>query len=190
MQPMTIGAGDWVRSISKGVWQIVRQVPEHYEPRCSLREPRTLKDGPIFLVKRVVNDKWKPALAMESVHAAYLRSLNKADARKLDKLLQDNAKLNADFQAFSQPIHLLLNLSFSLTKRSDYRPFKQYFTDAFAEELARGLSSDAILKLIAEGPYAAGLGQLPRQATLQFVCEDYEVKRRHLIFRQLNVHHF
>ena len=187
---MAIGTRDWVRSISKGVWQVVRQVPEYYEPRCSLREPRTLMDGPIFIVKRIVNDKWKPALAMESIHATLLRPLNKADARKLDKLLQDNAKLSADFQAFAKPIQPLLNLSFSLKNKSDYRPFKEYFTGAFVEALARGLSSDAILKLIAKSPYAAGLGQIPRQATLQFVCEDYEVKRRHLIFRQLNVHHF
>jgi hypothetical protein len=87
-------------------------------------------------------------------------------------------------------VHEILNLGFSLARRSDYRTFKREFEDAFAEPLPSGMSSDAILKVIAISQFATSYGKIPRDATLQFVCENHEVKRRHFVYRQLRVHNF
>ena len=54
-------SGDWVRTNSKGIWRIQRALPAHYEPRYSLSDRKELCDGTVFLLKRIVNDKWKPA---------------------------------------------------------------------------------------------------------------------------------
>jgi hypothetical protein len=187
---MAIQVGDWVRSYSKGIWQVTRVVPEHYEIRYSLSEPLQLDDRPHFLLKRLVNEKWKPAFAAESAEASFVKPLTKADAGKLERFLKDNAGVVTQFESFRQPLDWILNLGFSLAKRSDFRRFKAEFQEAFAEPLRGGMSSDAVLKVIAQSSYADRLGEMPQSATLQFVCQDHEVKRRHVIFRQLNIHNF
>jgi hypothetical protein len=165
-------------------------VPEHYEPRYSISAPQQLADRPEFLLKRLVNEKWKPAFAVENAEVSFVKPLTKADAGKLKRFLGDNADLVERFEAFTQPLDLILNLSFSLAKRSDFRRFKAEFEEAFAEPLRGGMMSDGILKVIAQSSYAACFCKMPQSATLQFVCQDHEVKRRHFIYRQLNVQNF
>ena len=187
---MAIQVGDWVRSYSKGIWQVTRVVPEHYETRYSLSAPRQLADRPHFLLKRLVNEKWKPAFAADSAEASFVKPLTKADAGKLERFLKDNADVVTQFESFSQPLYLILNLGFSLAKRSDFRQFKAEFEEAFAEPLRGGMTSDAILEVIAQSSYADRFGEMPQSATLQFICQDHEVKRRHFIYRELDVHNF
>lgn len=74
-----------------------------------------------------------------------------------------------------------------MARKSDFREFKSHCQKAFAASLKSGMSNDAILNTIAQGPYAAAYCQSPRSATLQFICPDFEIKRRHLVYRQLNV---
>jgi hypothetical protein len=187
---MSIQVGDWVRSYSKGIWQVTRVVPEHYEMRYSLSEPLQLDDRPQYLLKRLVNEKWKLAFAVEGAAASFVKPLNKADASKLTKFLKDNPGLVTQFNSFKRPLDLILNLRFSLAKRSDFRRFKVEFEEAFTEPLRGGMTSDDVLKVIAQSSYAARLGEIPTCATLQFVCHDHEVKRRHFIYRQLNIQNF
>ena len=52
------------------------------------------------------------------------------------------------------------------------------------------MTGDAVLEVIARSSYATCLGEMPQSATLQFICQDHDVKGRHLIYRQLNVHNF
>lgn len=187
---MEIAIGDWVRSHSPGIWQVVRQVPEHYEPRYALDAPQKLSDEPLLVLKRLVSDKWKPALAMEAAAASLVRPLTKADGTKLQRFLNENEPLIIEFEAFSQPVNLTLNLSFALPKKADFRPFQKYFEDAFALPLPAGLTSDAILERIISSQYASNFNDIPRSATLQFACKDLEVKRKHFIYRTLQVHNF
>ena len=187
---MTVRTGDWVRASSPGIWRVVREIPEHYEPRFSLDAPLTLFDERLFVLKRLVDSKWKKALAMDSNHESFLKPLAKADARKLERFREDNPDFLAEFNAFDKSLDLLLNLPFGLAKKSDFRNFKKEVERAFAGPLVSGMTNDAILDIIANGSYATAYGQNPRSATLQFVCRDFEVKRRHFIYRQLNVHNF
>ena len=63
---MAVQMGDWVRANSSGVWRIERVVPAHYKPRYRLSDRKELSAGTLFLLKRIVNDKWKPAFDMTS----------------------------------------------------------------------------------------------------------------------------
>jgi hypothetical protein len=142
------------------------------------------------MLKRIVGDQWKKALAVEVAGAPTLRPLSKTDTAKLDKLLRNNVDLAAEFENFSQPLDLVLNLSFALPKKSDFPGFKTEFEKAFAQPLENGLTSDAILKVIANSKYAAHFNDIPRNATLQFACQDLEVKRKQFVYRSLQVHNF
>ena len=187
---MTVQIGDWVRGDSKGVWRIQRAVPAHYEPRYSLSDRKELYAGTLFLLKRIVNDKWKPSFEATATHEPLIKPLNKADSRKLQKFLDENDAVVADFDAFAHPVDAILNLGFALPRRSDFKRFKREFEAVFSGPLAEGMTSDAILKVIAQSDFASYLGDRPRDATLQLICKDHEVRRRNLIYRELNVHNF
>lgn len=78
---MPVQSGDWERTSSKGFWRIERAVPAHYQPRYSLSERKELCEGTIFLLKRIVNDKWKPSFETTAAAESYVKPLNKADSR-------------------------------------------------------------------------------------------------------------
>ena len=187
---MTVQIGDWVRVDSRGVWRIGRVVPAHYEPRYSLSDPKELYAGTLFLLKRMVNDKWKPSFEATAAHESLVKLLNKADSRKLQKFLAENQAVVADFESYARPVNALLNLGFALPRRSDFKRFQREYEAAFSGPLAEGMTGDAILKVIAQSDFASHLGDSPRDATLQFICKDHEVRRRNLIYRELQVHNF
>jgi hypothetical protein len=187
---MTVHIGDWVRVDSKGIWRIERAVSAHYEPRYSLSDRKALYAGTLFLLKRMLNDKWKPSFETTATHESLVKPLNKADSRKLQKFLDGNDVVVAEFYSFARPVDALLNLGFALPRRADFRKFKREFEAIFSGPLAEGVTSDAILKAIAQSDFASHLGDTPRDATLQFICKDHEVKRRNLIYRELKVQNF
>jgi hypothetical protein len=51
-------------------------VGQHFEPRASLKDPKELYDGPLFILKRLVNNKWTKAFAVETAHADFVKPLN------------------------------------------------------------------------------------------------------------------
>ena len=187
---MNVKIGDWVRTHSKGIWRIERAVPEHYEPRYSLSDQKQLYQGTLFLLKRLLTEKWKPAVETTAAHETMVKPLTKADFKKLQKCLADNDTILTEFDSATRPVDAILNLGFALPRRSDYALFKREFEAAFSDPLANGATSDSILKVIAKSNFASYLGERPRDATLQFVSKDYEVRRRNLIYRQLKFHKF
>lgn len=137
-----------------------------------------------------MNDKWKKAFALETAHTSLVRPLTKADAGKLQKFLRDHPDVVAEFNEFQQPVDLILNLGFSLPRKSDFRAFKKELEEAFAEPLSEGMTGDAILKLISQSRFANAFNDIPRSATLQFACKNLEVQRKHFIYRELHIQNF
>lgn len=182
--------GDWVRTTSPGVWQVVREVPAHYAPRYSLEDPKQLQPETRFIVKRLVDGKWKPAFALEAVSESLLKPLTKTDQTKLARFFAENDELQQQHTTFTAPLSSLLNLPFALPRRTDFTPFKREFTKRFAEPLSAGLTNDAILQLIQQSSFAPHYNTLPRSTTLQFACDDFEIKRKELVYRQLQIHNF
>ena len=187
---MSFEVGEWVRTVSKGIWRIEQKMPAHYAPRFSLSERKKLQEGTTYFLKRMVNDKWKSAFEKTAAHESAVKRLTKADSRKLERFLTENGHVLEDFDSFQRPVDAILNLGFTLPRRSDFSKFKREFAAAFSQSLVNGMTNEAILKLISETNYAEGLGGIPQSATLQFISKDHEVKRRHLIYRELNVHSF
>lgn len=183
-------SGDWVRGYSAGIWQIVRPVPAHFQPRYSLEKSPELYAGPAFMLKRLVNDKWKPAFASEVCHGSLLRKLSKADQKKLDTLLAAEPVLATQLTAFTKPISLIWNLGFALPRKADFAKFQKHFQSQLRAIADMGLTDDRILTVIHDSPFAAGLNESPRSAGLQFACLDYEVRDKQLIYRSFEVLNF
>lgn len=182
---MSVKQNDWVRSYSKGIWRVVREVPPHFEPRYSFDEPKELYNGPSYIVKRLVNDKWKRAFAMESAHGSFIRELSAIDSAELSAFLAANPEMLREFEAFSEPLYLMLNLGFSLERRTDIRRLKEE-VGAAIRNLSSGVTSDAIVRAIAQTSFASSFGESPQTATLQFVNLNSEIRRRELIYREMD----
>jgi hypothetical protein len=183
---MSIKAGDWVRSYHAGIWRVLQEIPDHYEPRISLRDAKELYEGPLFVVKRLVNDKWKTAFEIETAHGSLVRPLNKADTKKLDAYQLNNPDAMSGFDAFERPLMELLNIGFALGRKSEI-PKLQKEVAAAIGDISIGVTSDAILQAIASSSFADCCGESPQSATLQFVNKNYEIRRRELIYREMNV---
>ncbi|HEY1066647.1 MAG TPA: hypothetical protein VGE52_11075 [Pirellulales bacterium] len=181
---MDAAIGDWVRSYHAGVWQVLRAVPEHFEPRFSLHDVKQLYEGPLFILKRLVNDKWKPAFEIESVHGSLLRRLTKADAKRLDAFIGANGPVLEAFSTFERPLRGLLNVGFALKRKSDVSKLRKEVAAALGE-LSAGVTADDVLKAIASTTFADCCGESPRSATLQFVNYNCEIRDRELIYREI-----
>ena len=179
--------GDWVKQCSAGIWQIDRIVPEHYETRFSLDASKTLSDITELIVKRLVNNKWKRAFAMESVDASLVKPLNKAEQKRLATYIKNHESELAEFTAFEEPVPSVLNLGFSLPRTSAFKAFARDCERLFRDPLAKGMTSDAILRVIAKSEFASWIGGRPTEATLQFVNIDHELRRKDFIYREMNV---
>ena len=182
---MNIKKNDWVRSYSAGVWRVSAEVPTHFEPRASLKEPKELYDGPLFILKRLVNNKWKKAFAVETAHADFVKPLNKADTKKLETFALQNADVLVEFEAYDHPLDSILNIGFALKRKSDLTKLKIAVAQELREGLEKGITCDQILRAIAKTPYAEFCGESPQSATLQFVNCGHEVRRRELIYRKI-----
>ncbi|MBB3210696.1 hypothetical protein FHS27_006544 [Rhodopirellula rubra] len=183
---MAIKKNDWVRSYSAGVWRVLSEVPAHYEMRTSPDEPKELYDGPLYIVKRIVNNKWKRAFEMEAAHAAFVKPLNKADTKKLEAFITQNNGILDAFDSFGRQLQCILNIGFALKRKSDLKKLREEVATALDGNLAKGVSAPAIAKAIASTSCAALCNTYPQSATLQFVNFNYEIRRRELIYREMN----
>ncbi len=75
------GPGDWVRANVPGIWQVVREIAEHYEPRYSLEKPPALYEGRLLVLKRLVDNKWKKGFTIDVLEESTLKPLSQADVR-------------------------------------------------------------------------------------------------------------
>ena len=180
----------WVQTFSPGVWQITGEVPEHYQPRFSLAQKKELSQGPQFILKRFVDNKWKPSFETASAHSSLIKKLTKANHKKLEALMAKNPEWIDDFEAYDSPISNLLNVGFALERKSDLKKLKAEINSAIADNLKSGMTSDAILKAIAASSFSDHCGEVPQSATLQFENTNFEIRRKNLIYRKMNVLNF
>jgi hypothetical protein len=182
---MSVKKNDWVRSYSAGVWRVCSEVPSHFEPRSSLKDPKELYDGTLYILKRLVNNKWKKALAVETAHSDFIKPLNKADTKKLEFFISHNADILAEFEAYDHSQDSILNIGFALKRKTDLTKLRIAVAQELGEELKNGVTCDKILGAIAKTPYAEFCGEAPQSATLQFVNIGHEIRRRELIYRKM-----
>ena len=181
---MSVNQNDWVLSYSKGIWRVLREIPQHYEARFSLEEPKELYDGPLYLVKRLVNDKWKRSFEIESAHGAFVRKLSKSDSTKLDAFLSENTDILHEFEEYDRPLLDLLNIGFALKRKTDRFRLKKEVETALGD-VSAGVTSDSILRAIGKTSFARLCGEHPQSASLQFVNKNYEIRRRELVYREM-----
>lgn len=187
---MKLNKRTWVKSNAGGVWQIKCQIKDHYVERFDLSSSKTLRESKLYWIARIVDEKWNPRFESAVVDETWLKPLNKTDTQKLEKLLAADRELLGQFQNFDQPVDSILNLGFSLPRRSGFAKFKKELTQLLKRSLESGMTNDAVLNVISESSFADFLGETPSDATLQLVCKGFEIKRRNLIYREVNFHNF
>ncbi|ELP35337.1 hypothetical protein RBSWK_00737 [Rhodopirellula baltica SWK14] len=158
--------------------------------RTSPDQPKELYDGPLFIVKRLVNNKWKRAFEMEAAHAAFIKPLNKADTKKLETFISQNDGIPDEFAFFERPLQCILNIGFGLKRKSDLKKLRDEVAATLGDDLSKGVSAPAIAKAISSTSFAALCNESPQSGTLQFINFNYEIRRRELIYREMNALNF
>lgn len=114
-----------------------------------------------------------------------MKPLNKADTRKLETFLSQNADVLVEFEDYDQPVNSILNIGFALKRKSDLTKLQHAVAQELGEELEKGITCDQILRAVAKTPYGEFCGETPQSATLQFVNFGHEIRRRELIYRKM-----
>jgi len=179
--------GDWVRSYSKGVWQIYRILGGFYEPRFSLNEKRARSKRTLVFSKRLVNEKWKKSLSAECCEAAFIAPISKDKRSQVEQYLKDNTSAAKAFEAFRKPIDLILNIGFSLPDRLTTESFGAEMSSLIASSMVRGLTLDEVLRVMEKSELNQFKGKLPVKCTLQLVSPDHKVKNGEFIIHEYRV---
>lgn len=183
---MEFKVGDWVRSYNQGIWRIERIITDYFEIRYSENSEKVISKNPIFILKRLVNDKWKRSLAMDSCSIEWVSKLNEDEENLLDEFIIKNEKTMKDFDKYERNVDLVLNLDFSILEENRI-DFESIVNDLFKDKISRGLNSDEILKLILESELKKYIFENPIDKTVQFISINHEVLNSEIIFREFDI---
>ena len=126
----------------------------------------------MFILKRLVNNKWKQAFAVETAHADFVKPLNKADTKKLESFVSQNADILVEFEAYDHPVDSILNIGFALKRKADRTKLQNAVAQELGEELETGITCDQILGAIAKTPYAEFCGEAPQSRPAHIKAVD------------------
>lgn len=183
---MDFEVGDWVKSHSQGIWRIERIITDFFEIRYSEDSEKVRSKGAIFILKRLVNDKWKRSLSMDSCSIEWLVKLTTEEQDLLDKFIKENEKAMKDFTRYQRNVDLVLNLSFSVIDK-DRINFESTVSSLFGNKINEGLTSDEILNIIVKSELEKYIFKNPEDKTVQFISTNHEVLNSEFIFREFNI---
>ncbi|MGJ8667015.1 MAG: hypothetical protein ACSHW7_11645 [Patiriisocius sp.] len=117
--------GDWVNSYSKGIYRIENIVDQFYdESYPALGENKIgdrIKDR-IIVAKRFLNSKLKKSFSYESCSEVFVSKLNNSQYSELQKVIEKNPKLLAEFNEYEIPIReTIYNMQLQIDNESDLK---------------------------------------------------------------------
>lgn len=186
---MDFKVGDWVRCYSQGIWRIERIITDYFEIRYSADSEKVRSKRPIFILKRLVNDKWKRSLSIDSCSIECIAKLTTKEKYLLEKFIEENEKTMKDFDKYKRNTDLVLNLSFSIMDENSL-DFESIARNLFENKINEGLTSDEILNIIFKSELGKYIFENPGDKTLQFISTNYEALNSEFIFREFNVFDF
>ncbi len=185
---MPINVGDWVYSDSPGIWQVYRILEEAERMRSSLQERKRVRRDRLVFSKRFVDEGWKPAFANEVASSDLLRPLSDDDRRYLEEFIARNPQTLQEFKSH-QPkgIDLVRNLPLNVPTSVKGNEIQRLAHDVFSDIGENGLTNDDILQRIATSELVRYTPKTIRNATLQFICKDHELRGNEYVFREAQV---
>jgi hypothetical protein len=157
-----LNPGDWVRTLSPGIWQI-----ERIDSQLDLGSE---SDPRIAFCKRLLNDRFKRSFDRSSFHYSLLRQINERDKAELDRFITDHPKVMAEFVRYHRPCDLVFNAQFCVGDGPDRESFKQRVTTRLGD-LSNGLHRAELEAHLREETERSSRTTI-RDITVQFVSPD------------------
>jgi hypothetical protein len=178
-----IKVGDWVKSFSKGIWQIYRIDSGIYDAIFSSKSiPKKRNDKSVY-IKRLVNEKWKRSLATESCSDFYVSKISQPELSEVKKFIAENPKTFIDFEKYTSPIDSCLNITFYVSNFEQRTEFNDKVNNIFEQIISSGLTNPEIISLMEKNGLDKYTHDSIRNATIQFTSRDCERVNGHLIYR-------
>jgi hypothetical protein len=179
--------GDWVESASPGIWQVLSVMMDFYETRFYLQDQKRLSRHPVVFAKRLVDDRWKRAFAVESCSISLVHPLTPELAARLSAFLASNPGILPDFEAFQPQLPgLVISFGFYLPHVPHLDDRRALVTSAF-EGIERGFTNDEILERIAASTLAPYQQAAPTNTTVRFGNRKHELRDKQFVYRGFDV---
>jgi hypothetical protein len=185
--------GDWVRSYSMGLWRVWRVLSGFNELRFSLDAPKASSSRILVFSNRLVNDSWKRSFATECAESSFVSPVSPDDESKIQELLESNAQLKRAFekyQAENSSLDLVVNVSLGQIPGSDREQLKAACDLHLSDSIENGLTMDEVLAAIRKAGYYECIGKIPKDATVQLVSVNHEVRDREFVLRYKRILNF
>jgi hypothetical protein len=178
---------DWVYSESPGIWRVYRVIRDVRRFRFNRQERQKISKQPLIFVKRLVDRSWNAAYSNEVATETFARALSESDRQRLDEWIRKNPDLVKSFEAFdTAPMNLAVNLALYVPDQCEKEHLQRLIGEVFAD-IAEGLTNDTIRERIAAGDLAGYTPRNVRNATLQFISKDHEVRNNEYVFREVQL---
>ena len=178
--------GTWVRSQdSGGICQVQRVIQVHdvYQCRFSLADRKKKGRDGMVLARRLLTKSWAVSIGNEQLSLWMVEALVPQEEARLRRYLAENPRVVEEFREAHEPFGLLLNLTVELPDGITVEQISAMFADIAAV----GLTCDEILSRIEGSTLGIKVTPIFYKATLQFYCQDCEIRDREYVFRRLRV---
>ena len=182
-------AGDWVRvpALWPGIWRVYRVLSGFKEDRWSLDDPLRPSQRTIVFCHRLVNDSWKRSFSHQSCEGSLTHPVARAERDRIGMLLSSDKKLAAAFKKYQdtvKSIDLVANLGFGEFSEQESKEFPNRCAALLGERIDGGLTMDEVLSILQENELAAHQHKSPKQATLQLISPNHELKGDRFVYRR------
>jgi len=171
--------GDWVRSYSRGIWQVHRVLADFVDHSpVPPPAPRVLVFSTRFLTA-----KGSPRIDYESCDASFVNPLEPEARAELESFIERNPLAFRKFQRTEKRCpDLIYNLALSSTPDE-----VATLANHLGGIIGAGLTLPQIRSIVQASTVGGSVGRNPIRATLQLISKQHEVVDREFVFRRLYV---
>ncbi|MTI41086.1 hypothetical protein [Fulvivirga lutimaris] len=170
--------GDWVKSYSKGIWQIYRI------ERVKYSFPNKNESTTIYS-KRLLNEKGKRSFSCESCNQMLVFPISKYDEIFLKKFIEENPKVISEFNKYHRPIDSIMNLSLFAKDSETRSEIERLASDKF-QNISTGLTDSEISEIWDEH-FLMYKDSTIRNLTIQFISADSKTENNKIIYSKLRI---
>lgn len=185
-----VKVGDWVRSYSMGIWKVRRVLSGFNELRFSLDAPKSPSLRTLVFSHRLVNTSWKRSFSLECAEASFVRRISPDEESKIQEVLESNAPLKKAFEKYRAEhctLDLIVNVSLGQIPGSDRGRLRSACDLHLGASVENGLTMDEVLANLRNAGYYECIGKTPRNATIQLISVDHEVRDNEFVLRYKRV---
>jgi len=137
-----------------------------------------------------VNSSWKRSFSIECAEASLVNRISPDEESRIEELLESNPQLKKAFEKYRAEhgtLDLVVNVSLGQFPGSDRERLKAACALHLGASIENGLTMGEVLAALRNAGYYDYIGKTPRNATVQLISVDHEVRDNEFLLRYKRV---